>query len=130
MGLFRRKDRRWTGVDFMTLKAVPTVEHYRENEGQEGERVVLLTPRFASGLLGRWLQSRLRPAKRHIRVPLEKRGTWLWGRLDGERTVADHADAFCREFPDDLDQAAERLCQYLYAMEQNGFVRFTNLPPR
>ena len=126
MALFRRR-LRWAGVDFAALRPARAVESTAdETTGQ----VVLLMPRFRGGLLGRYLQPRLRPEKQHIRVPLEARGSWVWSQLDGQRTVGELAAGFRDAFPDDAEQAEKRVSQFVYSMFENRFVKFVNLPER
>jgi len=124
MGLFGKRSSRWDGIDFMALKPLQKVA-CRPDE-QNGN-TVLLVPRFQSGLLGRWLQPRLRENKKYIRVPLEKRGTFLWSKCDGQHTVGALAQGYRQEFPDDIDQAENRVCQYLYQLENNAFIEFIGL---
>ena len=125
---FRKRRNRWAGVDFMTLVPARCARLVDEDDGQgEDALVVLLMPRFQGTLFERWLQPRLRPEKRHIRVPLDARGTFLWRRIDGQREVHALVSGFVDAFPEDSDQADDRVCQYLYYLEQNGFIRFVNL---
>jgi hypothetical protein len=122
-GIGSRKSR-WQGVDYMTL--VPETRlTWQEDESQD--QVLVLVPRFRDPVLGRVVQPRLGPAKRHIRVPLERRGTFLWRLLDGRRTVADLARAYETEFPQDREQAPERVAKYLHAMFENDFIIYINL---
>lgn len=123
MGLFRRRSR-WEGVDFGALQPEQCVDF--QEDGDDAP-VTLLVPRFRSGPLARWLQPRLRPERAHIRVSLENRGSWVWRQCDGQRTVVEIAADFTRAFPTEQDQIEKRICQYLYQLEDNGFIRFRNL---
>lgn len=123
MGIFGEK-KRWTGVDFSTLVAVPDVSCQVD---PDSGKIVLLQPRYRDWFFGRILQPRLSGKKRYVRVPLESRGTFLWGLLDGQRTVGDLVLAFIEEFPAESQNAAERVAGFLYNMERNGFIRFSNL---
>ena len=124
MGLFRRRSR-WEGVDFLELLPERIVGHTRD-DATDG--VVLLAPRFDSGLLGRFLQPRLRPERAHIRVKLDARGSWIWSRVDGRRRIAEIVEGFGDAFPEDGEQVEDRVCRFLYEMERERFVRFANLP--
>ncbi len=119
-GWFKRRPSPWTGIDFLTLRPRRLVEH--ETDGED-DRVALLVPRFRSGLMGRFLQPRLRPDRAHVRVRLEERGTWLWHACDGRQTVADLVAGFEQRFPEDIDEARERVAQYLLQLERNRLVR-------
>jgi hypothetical protein len=89
----------------------------------DNERLELLVPRFRSGLLGRWLQPRLRAERSHIRISLEERGSWVWLHCDGERTVSDLASGFREAFPADAERSEERVGAFVLQMARNGFVQ-------
>ena len=121
---FGRKKNRWQGVDYMTL--VPQACLNWQETGPD-HRVLVLLPRFRDPLLGRLVQPRLGPAKQYIRVPLERRGGFLWRLLDGQKTVADLTRAYEEEFPQDSEQAPERVARDLHAMYENDFITYINL---
>lgn len=98
-----------------------------QDESSGSDEVVLLLPRFQSGLFGRFLQPRLSPQRKFLRVPLEERGRWLWARMDGVRTIGELVPDFADQFPDDQDQVPMRLGAYLYRMEENGFIEFVGV---
>jgi hypothetical protein len=125
MAWWSRRRSRWAGIDFLSLQPEHCVEY--QEDATEG-RVVLLVPRFRSGLLARWLQPRLRPERAHFRVTLEDRGSWIWRQCDGQRTVGEMVADFNTAFPDETEQVAERVCQFLYQLSANEFVTFSNLP--
>lgn len=121
--LFRKSSRKWRGVDFMGLVPVKTCGWAPgDNPGQ----TILLQPRFSTGLLGRFLQPRLTETKKYIRIPLEERGSFLWGLIDGKMNVGDMTEAFRREFPAENNQVPERVATYLYQMVDNGLIDFVN----
>ncbi len=124
MSIFRKSSRKWRGVDFMTL--VPE-QACAWTSGSEPGRVIVLQPRYRSGILGRFLQSRLKESKKYLRIPLEERGACLWGLMDGKLTVGELAKAFGRDFPEENDQIPERVATYLYQMADNHLIKFRNL---
>ena len=121
--LFRKSSRKWRGVDFMGLVPEKTCGWA---PGDTPGQIILLQPRFSTGLLGRFLQPRLTQTKKYIRIPLEERGTFLWGLIDGKMTVGGMAEAFRREFPSENNQVPERVATYLYQMVDNGLINFVN----
>ena len=121
--LFRKSSRKWRGVDFMGLVPVKTCGWA---PGDIPGQTILLQPRFSTGLLGRFLQPRLTETKKFIRIPLEERGSFLWGLIDGKMTVGDMTEAFRREFPAENNQVPERVATYLYQMVDNGLIDFDN----
>jgi hypothetical protein len=122
---FRRRRSPWQGVDIMDL--VPRQNREYEND-TEGGRVTLLIPRYEQWPFNRLIQPRLGPAKRHIRVPLDERGSFLWPLLDGKRRIRDLIPDFEGRFPADREDVPQRLGAYLYQMYSNRMIDFVNLP--
>jgi hypothetical protein len=119
--MLRRTSRRRPRPEINYLDLIPS--HAVESEPQgEPDRVVLRMPRFRDAIFGRLLQPRLRGDRRFIRVPLDRRGSWLWSEIDGQRTVGDLARRFRAAFPEDAGQVEERLCHYVAAMVGHGFM--------
>jgi hypothetical protein len=108
------------------LDLIPAQAVASETQAPDG-KIVLLVPRYRDPVFGRLLQPRLRGEKRYIRVPLDARGSWLWPRIDGERTVGTLAREFRGAFPDDGEAVEERISRYVAALVGNGFVRLVNL---
>ncbi len=135
MGLFSGKGgggSKWDDVDYLDL--VPTRRvAFEERPGDvdgdgdggaqvEGGQIVLLVPRYRDAVWGRLLQPRLGPGKRFVRVPLEARGSALWRGMDGKATVRDLLTAAESAAPGDGEDLARRVCLYLQALVDNGFV--------
>jgi len=118
MKIWPWKRSRWRNVNFLDLVPRRRVAHEEDEEG----RIVLLQPRYTDPVLGRWLQPRLRPDKRWIRVPLDSRGTWLWRHIDGARTVGELAAGFQAAFPEDQRDIPLRVSQYVGVLHQHGWV--------
>ncbi len=114
---------RWHNIDYLDLIPEHVVGH---EPGAEPGKVRLLTPRYGGPVLGRLLQPRLRGDRRWVRVPLDARGSWLWRHIDGRTSVRDLVRGFAAAFPDETDDAAERVCQYVESLVQNRFLRHTN----
>ena len=103
-------------LDFVPRRIVDS------EEGEADGSVVVLMPRYRDFFFGRFLQPLLRGDKRFIRVPLDPRGSWLWARVDGRRTVGELAREFRGVFPQDDEQVNERVCRYVAAMVGHGFM--------
>lgn len=88
---------------------------------QDGERYVLLRPRFLRGLLARWLQPVLR--RPYFRVHLDEIGSFVWARCDGETTVAELAGAMEEHFGARVSPALERLRLFLDQLQRGSMVR-------
>ena len=119
--MFRKSSRKWRGVDFMALVPEKACEW---TQGDMPGQIILLQRRFSTGLLGRFLQPRLKDSKKYIRIPLEERGSYIWTQIDGKRTVADIAEAFGMQFPGEKDQVPERVATYVYQMVDNKLIEF------
>ena len=114
---------RWHDIDYLDLVLTPAVG---DEPGADPRRIQLLAPRFGGLLFGRQLQRLLRGERRWVRVPLDERGTWLWRRLDGRTPVRDLLEDFAAAFPEETVDTAERVCFYLEALVQHGFLRRVN----
>ncbi len=121
---FSRKSSRWADVNYLELVPAHLVLW---QDDPDHDRILVLMPRYTDPIFSRLLQPRLSEAKKHIRVPLEGRGTFLWRRVDGQRTVADLAQLFEAEFPTDKEDAHTRVSMYLHAMYDNKFIKYLNL---
>jgi hypothetical protein len=126
MDIFRKSSRKWRGVDFMAL--IPE-KACGWTPGAEPGQVVVLQPRFRTGLLGRFLQPRLKESKKYLRIPLEERGSYLWEHMDGKATAGELAKEFGKDFAGDNDQIPERVATYLYQMVDNHLITFVNFNP-
>jgi hypothetical protein len=128
VGLFSGKDgggSKWDDVDYLDLvptRRVAFEERPAAGEDADGLQVVLLVPRYRDAVWGRILQPRLGPGKRFVRVPLEARGSALWRGMDGKATVRDLLTAAESAAPGDGEDLARRVCLYLQALVDNGFV--------
>lgn len=122
--LFNRQARRFAGIDFLDLIPVSRVDFVQE-EG--GDQVILKIPRYRDFLFGRLIQPRLGPDKRFVRMKLDARGSYLWARMNGERCIGDLVAGFQEAFPQDAEQAGERISGYLYNMYDQKLLDFENL---
>jgi hypothetical protein len=116
----RKRQQRTAGreVDYLDLVPRRAVEAVEE----PGGRFVLLMPRYRDAVWGRLLQPRLGPGKRYVRVPLEARGAALWAAVDGRRSVRELVEAVRPVTAGDEDDLERRVCLYVQAMVDNGFL--------
>lgn len=129
VGLFSGNKRgggsKWDDVDYLDLvptRRVAFEERPAVGDDTEGPQIVLLVPRYRDPVWGRILQPRLGPGKRFVRVPLEARGSALWRGMDGRATVRDLLTVAESAAPGDGEDLARRVCLYLQALVDNGFV--------
>ncbi len=83
-------------------------------------RVEVLRPKFGTGRLGRWLSARLlRP---HLRVRLDRTGSFVWRLCDGERTVEQIAGALREHEGATAPDLRSRLELFLETMTRRGMI--------
>ena len=87
---------------------------------ESGEQVTLLVPRFGEGIIGRSLDRLFHP--KPYRANLDAIGTFVWRHCDGERSVAEIAQAMRSEFGEKADPVEDRLVQFLQYLERGRFV--------
>ncbi|PJA75573.1 hypothetical protein CO151_05085 [bacterium CG_4_9_14_3_um_filter_65_15] len=114
----------WAGVNMLDLIPEPLVSTRWDEENQ---RVILEVPRFREPVVGPLLQRAMPPHRKHFLVPLDSRGSLLWPRMNGARTIGDLAREVLVAFPEDQDQVMERVSKYMVDLYQNKFIRFLNL---
>ena len=114
----RKGDRRLEGVNLMGL-APRRMAEWEEKEGL----VVLLRPepttRGVRGLLDGFFHK-----MSASRIKLDEVGSFVWQRLDGERTVAELAGLLEAEFGERVHPAEERLGHLIRLLRQEGLVRY------
>jgi hypothetical protein len=88
-------------------------------DGPEGQ-AVLLVPRFRKGPLAKWLQPRLK--RPHIRVKLDKVGSFVWKRLDGDADFSKLIGEMRTEFGEKIEPAEERLQKFFTILHKDKFV--------
>jgi hypothetical protein len=87
----------------------------------DGERVIVLRPRFLSGPLAWWLQPKLRSP--YYRVRLDDIGSFIWQRCDGQTTVEQIAQALDAHFGEQVSSVIERLQLFLRQLEEGSMIR-------
>jgi len=114
----------WQDVDMMQL--IPQQVRLVE-EGEEKGKLAVLVPRYDTWPYNKLIQPFLKADKRHLRVPLDARGSYLWRQMDGKVNIGQMVAGFEMNFPEDRDDAPKRLGQFFFGLHQNGFIKFTNL---
>jgi hypothetical protein len=91
-----------------------------ESAGEAG-RVTLTRPLPAVHGLGSLFRriSALTGAKR---LRLDEPGSFLWRRIDGDRTAEELADALREAFGDAVEPAGERVARFLYNLDREQLV--------
>jgi len=105
--------------DTQLLRCLPEPAVDSETDDETGQ-IILIKPRYGQGWIGRLLTRRL--AKPWVRVHLDDLGTWIWQRLDGERTLAELCEELRAEFPDQ-DKSEQRLLMFVRQLVGTGLMR-------
>jgi hypothetical protein len=89
-------------------------------ETADNGSVVVLLPKFHHELLVRWLVPRLKHP--HVRVKLDKLGSFVWKQCDGKTTVAEIAERMRTEFSESAGSAEDRIRKFLLMLEKSDLV--------
>jgi hypothetical protein len=89
-------------------------------ETAENGTVVVLVPKFHHELLVKWLVPRLKYP--HVRVKLDRLGSFVWKQCDGRTTVAEIAARLRTEFADSAESAEDRIRTFLLMLEKSDLV--------
>ena len=114
----RDHDRELEGVNLLGL-APSRVAEWEETEG----RVVVLRPSPTSAGL-RGLMDRFFFRMSASRIKLDEVGSFVWLRLNGERTVGELAGLLREEFGERVNPAEERLGYLVRLLRQEGLVEY------
>jgi hypothetical protein len=91
--------------------------------GETGERQRVVIERPLPPVRGlRSLVQRVSALTGVRRVRLDARGSFVWRRIDGERTVADLARDLAAEFGAEVEPADERVALLLRSLDRERFV--------
>jgi hypothetical protein len=102
------------------LDKVPSIKQTLVTE-KEGERSVIVFPRFGNKLLQKYLVPKHRSS--HIRIRLDEHGTAVWELLDGRRTVGEICHILAGHFQDEADYEY-RIITFLQQLRKQGFITF------
>jgi hypothetical protein len=103
-------------LNLLELKPRRNVEWEIDQNGA----VVLLVSKFRGRLLQKWLVPLLKRPK--FRVKLDRVGSFIWQRCDGETPVSDIATALLREFGSDIEPLYERISRFLGKLEREDLI--------
>jgi hypothetical protein len=112
--MMRRKKR--LSINLLELKPAQRVGW----EPGENGNVVVLIPKFQNELLVRWLLPHFKYP--HVRVKLDKLGSFVWKQCDGRTTVAEIAARMRTEFEESASSAEERIRTFLLMLEKSELV--------
>jgi len=100
----------------------------RQWEVGDGDRVVILRPKFEKHWLGRWLLSRMENP--HYRIRLDTYGSWVWKRCDGRATVGEIAESLKGQFGDSVEPVYQRLALFIQQLWRGRFIVYLDATGR
>ena len=85
----------------------------------EGDRAVVLVPKFRSRLLARWMSRLGRP---NFRVQLDADGSFVWSLCDGGTTVLQIAERLHARTGGDGAMLRDRVARFVEKLAHDGLV--------
>lgn len=86
----------------------------------DGEKVIILLPKFRSGFGKRFIQPRLK--KKHFRIQLDEIGSAVWDAIDGKRNVREIASVLQGRFGDRIEPVYDRLAPFIGSMTDGDMI--------
>jgi len=105
------------------LDLVP--ERLLESNTAEDGKVTLRKPRFKSRLLLKWFP---RLARKQDTVGLDRFGSHVWARIDGQVTVREIGASLRETFGEEVEPVYQRLGLFCRQLAANRFIRLTGWP--
>ena len=87
----------------------------------DGEKVVILLPKFRAGFGKRFIQPRLK--RTHFRISLDELGSAFWQAIDGKRNVMDIASVLQEQFGERIEPVYDRLAVFIAGMVDGDMIR-------
>ena len=100
------------------LDSVPTRNVSYEGGGES--LVTLLKPNPLTGIIGKWLQSRL--PKRYFRIKLDAVGSNVWELVDGARTIREISDLLAEQMGEKIEPRYNRVSQFIRSLHDGDMV--------
>jgi hypothetical protein len=97
-----------------------------EWEVAENGSVVLLVSKFRGRVLQKWLVPLLKRPK--FRVRLDRIGSFIWQRCDGEAPVSEIAAALLSEFGPEVEPLYDRISRFLRKLEREELISIRHAP--
>lgn len=110
--------------DQVNLLALVPVHRMDWNKDEDG-LITILKPKFMSSFFRKYLIPRMK--RPHYKVKLDKKGSFIWNHIDGERNVQDIANFFLKKFGEEIEPLYDRLAAFFQQLERSGFITFKNI---
>ncbi len=122
MGLFKQKQSKNSDINYMELTPYRKFEHEFTDDG---ESVNILVPKYANGILAKYVQPKLK--YKFLKADLDKFGTATWLKIDGKSTVLEIAEKLIKQFGEEIQPINKRLTIFLTQLYKSGFISFNEL---
>ena len=86
----------------------------------DGEKVIILLPKFRSGLAKRFIQPRLK--RKNFRIQLDEIGSAFWQQMDGKRNVQEIASVLQERFGERIAPVYDRLGVFIANMVDGDMI--------
>lgn len=87
----------------------------------DGEKVIILLPKFRSGFGKRFIQPRIK--KKHFRIQLDEIGAAFWQEMDGKRNVREIASVLQQMFGEKIEPVYDRLGVFIANMLDGDMIK-------
>lgn len=108
--------RRATPLNLLELRPVRTLSWESGTDGL----AVLLVPKFRNPLLVRWILPFF--SRHHFRVRLDRFGTFVWERCDGNTPVEKIGAELSAAFGAEAEPLYERIGKFVSRLQREGFI--------
>lgn len=108
--------KRRTPLNLLELQPARTLDW---EPGADG-RAVLLVPKFRNPLLARWILPFF--SQRHFRVRLDRFGSFVWERCDGNTPVGRIGEEMSSAFGAEAEPLYERIGKFVSRLQREGFI--------
>lgn len=121
--LFRKeiKEKRGTAPNLLTIVPQRNVDWKETEDG----KIDLIKPKFSNvfikHLIGRWM------TEPHYTVHLDEIGSFVWQKIDGQRTVEMIGQEMQQNFGERIEPVFDRLAQYIHSLHSGKFILLKNI---
>ena len=109
-------------VQALNLLELKPIRNTRSETNEEG-LVTLFVPKFQNQWTVRWLIPLL--AKPHIRLKLDRYGSYIWNACDGNTTVRDIGQKMGEKFGEEVDLLYERIGLFIRRLDESQSLLIT-----
>lgn len=106
-----------------TLDLTP-VKLYSDQKNDEG-LITVVIPKFKNKIAVKLISPRLKSD--HFKVKLDKFGSAVWEKINGNVKVEKIIKDVKKNFGDELEQEEERITKFIFQLYSQGFISFKEL---